>query len=74
MIFETKYNIEDSVWVLINNKVRKFTISSIDVKQSGKSLEVRYYLNIGTKEDYKCHIVEEDKCFTTKEELIKSLD
>lgn len=74
MTFETKYNVDDKVWIYLDGKVREFPIQTIDIRISKKEIETKYYLNVGTKDDYKCHLISEDKCFATKEELIKSLD
>ena len=71
---ETKFNPLDEVWTIIENKAKKCPISDIEVKfDSKKDITIRYYLNKGTKEDYKCTIVEENFLFKTKDELLKSL-
>lgn len=77
MTIETKYNIGDEVWVIAGNEVQRLIIDGIRV--DGCSLKVEdsvcpffqptniYYYFDGVG------YVAEHKCFSTKEELLKSL-
>ena len=68
MIIETKFNKDDSAWVMINNRPDKIEIHNIGitVKTSGAILiEYNWYESK--------YMFTEDQCFPTKEELLKSL-
>ena len=77
MTIETKYNIGDEGWVIAENEVQRLIIDGIRV--DGCSLKVEdsvcpffsrltiyYYFDVAG-------YVAESKCFSTKEELLKSL-
>lgn len=66
MKIETKYNIGDEVWTIVENKVCKYPILSITVKMPNKAIEVMYYIG-------NCEWRYEYEVFPTKEELLKSL-
>lgn len=77
MTIETKYNIGDEVWAVIENRVQCLRIEGVAINtldetfdESGKlvsyRLRIKYYFGDG---DW----VNEVNCFSTKEELIKSL-
>ena len=75
MKFETKYNKDDLVWILYKDKILHKKVHSIKCESSPwNSAAIAYFINIGDDDKFESHIVEEDKCFATKEELIKSLD
>ncbi len=77
MVIETKYNIGDEVWVIAENEVQCLII--VEIRVEGCSLKVEdsvrpffsrltiYYYFDGAG------YVAEHKCFTSKEELLKSL-
>ena len=77
MTIETKYNIGDEVWAIVENEVQCNQIGGIKVQTdavmsrqdvSGVNIPIRikYYLWDG-------NWVDEHKVFPTKEELLKSL-
>lgn len=77
MTIETKYNIGDEVWAIVENRVQCLRIEGVAVRtlgetfdESGKLISYRirinYYLGDG---DW----VNDVDCFPTKEELLKSL-
>ncbi|MBO7221230.1 MAG: hypothetical protein J6V21_08655 [Alistipes sp.] len=77
MTIETKYNIGDYVWAIVENRAQRLRIKGIAVStlgetfdESGKLLsyriEIKYYLGDG---DWANDVA----CFPTKEELLKSL-
>lgn len=75
MTFETKYNKNELVWILYKDKIIQKPIHSIKCETSPwDECETSYYINVGDDTRFEAFIVNEDKCFATKEELIKSLD
>lgn len=77
MTIETKYNIGDYVWAVVENRAQCLRIESIAVStlgetfdESGKlfsyGIRIKYYLGDG-------EWVNDGYCFPTKEELLKSL-
>lgn len=77
MIIETKYNLGDEVWAIVENEVQCNQIGGIkmqtdavmsrqDVSGVNIPMRIKYYLWDG-------NWVDEHKCFPTKEELLKSL-
>lgn len=77
MIIETKYNIGDEVWAIVENRAQYLRIEGVTVRtlggtfdESGKLISyrigIKYYLGNG-------EWVNDVDCFPTKEELIKSL-
>lgn len=80
MEIKTKYNLGDKVYVMHDNKVVYFTIQRINIKIGDKisieyvsSEKFRQYLYLSKESDYMSLYVEEEKVFSTKEELLKSL-
>lgn len=76
MIIETKYNINDKVYIMYNNKVILCEVSGIIIIKSNNMSSwqdnyLRYCIN-GLPEKQEIEI-EEDKIFKKKEELLKSL-
>lgn len=69
---ETKFNKNDQVWVLDEKKARQLPINSIEIRIEEEVIVV-YYLNKGTKDDFKCLIVKESDCFQTLDELIDNI-
>ena len=68
MTIETKYNIGDEVWTIVEDKVSECPILSITVKKGiwKEEIEVMYYID-------NCEWRYEQELFPTKEELLKSL-
>ena len=77
MTIDTRYNIGDKVWTIVENRIQYLCIQDFAIETSSVvfndkcefvscGLRIQYYL--GNSE-----WVEEDMCFPTKEELIKSL-
>ena len=81
MKIKTKYNIGDEVCTMFRNQVTYFIIGRIDIRTDGKGTSI-IYTSKDTYEEYSDIIGEnktynwvrsEDKIFSTKEELLKSL-
>lgn len=68
MTFHTKYSPGDEVWVMENNKPRKFIIDKVEVAAARGF----YYVPVYTAGPYSPRYFE-DKLFKTKQELIESL-
>ena len=67
MTIETKYNIGDEVWAIVENKVCQYHILNITAKKRMQTtIEVMYYIG-------NCEWRYEQELFSTKEELLKSL-
>lgn len=77
MTIETNYNIGDKVWVIFENRAQRLRIEGVMINtldetfnESGKlvsyRLRIKYYLGDG-------YWVNDIDCFSTKEELLKSL-
>lgn len=77
MTIETKYNIGDEVWVIVENKVQRLRIKEVTASahtatrsEDGRfevlKFRIVYHFVNGEQ-------VSESRCFSTKEELIKSL-
>ena len=68
---ETKFNVNDKVWILDGKKARQLSIYSIKMTiDLDKDISIQYYFNKGTEDNFKCMIVNESECFTTLDELI----
>lgn len=64
----TKYNINDKVWLIIDNQAVRANITRVIISvESTDSCKISYSLNYGSTE------YPEDQLFSTKEDLIKSL-
>lgn len=77
MTIETKYNIGQWVWVIVENEVQKLRIQECKVSTARATrsedgqfqiIEYRVVYYVGDGE-----WASESKCFPTKEELLKSL-
>ena len=77
MKIETKYNIGQPVWVIMNNKAQSLLIEAIEVGVEKAAIsedgifsicEYRFSYSVGCGNWYK-----ECELFPTKEELLKSL-
>ena len=69
MEIKTKYNVGDKVYFLSNNAVVCLPIDTIRIEIDKNNNIIKYRIsNNGT-----CEWRQEDKLFTTKEELLKSL-
>lgn len=76
MIYETKFSLEETVFHLYEGKIRESVIDYIEVRDqmwSQREVKISYFVNVGTKQDYKCLILNEKECFSTRESLIESL-
>lgn len=77
MTIETKYNIGDYVWAIVENEVQHLIIDGIRVDGCSLKVEDSVYPFFSRLTTY-CYFdrvgyVAEHKCFPTKEELLKSL-
>lgn len=71
MKIETRFNLNDVVWVIFDNMVKKGCISGINLKYSTTEINKMIYV---VSIDPTLHCTRtEDQIFTSKEELIKSL-
>lgn len=77
MTIETKYNIGQEVWTIFRNKAQCATINNIRVwgntrlmDDCGNMVDVRIKIEYCFLND---EWVDEESCFPTKEELLKSL-
>lgn len=77
MTIETKYSPGDKVWAIVENRAQCLSVDSVVVStlaetfdESGKLVSyrviIKYYLGGG-------NWAHDDNCFSTKEDLIKSL-
>jgi hypothetical protein len=77
MTIETKYNIGDEVWAIVENRAQCLRIESIAVSTYAETFDesgalvsyrirINYYLGDGVW-------INDVDCFPTKEELLKSL-
>lgn len=77
MTIETKYNIGDEVWAIVENRAQCLRIVGVAISTLGETFDesgrlisyrirIKYYLGDG-------EWVNDVDCFTTKEELLKSL-
>ena len=72
MTIETKYNIGDEVWTLLNCTIAKFIVSQISIVRT----ECNTYITYGLRTENEPIITidtTERFMFYTKEELLKSL-
>ena len=70
MKVETKFNVDDKVWLIDNNRVVNATIASVWAFKNihtNKKVEIRYSMFNVDKDRY------ESEVFATKEELLASL-
>ncbi len=70
MIIETKFDIDDTFWVIKNNAVTECTVISIRFGKDNHTNKNGYIMYSPTFADNWIH---ESNCFKTKEELIASL-
>lgn len=73
MIIETKFSAGDIVWVIDDNKLMTRQIIVVDIWANREGVHIDYKMatldiHKNCRERYP-----EDKCFTTKEELLQSL-
>ena len=77
MTIETKYNIGDEVWCILDNEVQHCEIIDIDITIAGKYCNAKdRFESVIKMVEYKVsygHIVAEYKLYPTKEDLLKSL-
>ena len=66
MEVNSKYNINDTVWVVSRNKVIQQKIQGIEITADKDKAEIEYTFIGGSK-------LPEDRVFKTKQELIDSL-
>ena len=73
----SKFNLNDEVFFLHEGKILCSKITRIDTSVSthtwDNSFSVKYFVNVGTEKDYKCEIITENNCFSSRQELIDSL-
>ena len=68
MEVKTKYDIQDTVWMVSNNKVVKVIVTGLGITITGPdSYEVFYSVNHSSID------IPENQLFKTKEELLESL-
>ena len=72
MTIETKYNIGDEVWAIVDNKPQKCRVGRIDTVHIGLLSRISYFL-LFDQQQYRFECKEEF-VFHTKEELLKSFE
>lgn len=72
MTIETKFNIDDNVYVMHHNKVTLVRIRLFDVRVSASGIFITYE-TLSVVEGYLVGGITEDKVFSTKQELLNSL-
>lgn len=75
MELKTKFNREDEIWFLANNKAISSFIIGIKIEVWGDGPQIVYNCH-PDKEDKKPHVylkVEEERAFASKQELLNSL-
>ena len=70
MVIETKYDIKDRVWIILNNQAREVTILGILVNTNTISNSITYRVSNGSGDTIN---VSETYVFDTKVDLIESL-
>ena len=70
---ETKYDINQEVWFIENNKVVTDIIETVSILKQEDSLQIFYYFKNNNPPVHWERKKIEDKVFATKEELIQSL-
>ena len=74
MTIETKFNIKDHAYVLIENKVKYVDIYKIIIDVDYRyNINIRYVIGYFSGNEFTKGEVSENRLFPTKEELIKSL-
>lgn len=76
MTIETRYNLGDEVWVILNNRAQRRVIKDFSIKSETRydEFRVRYCSKIVVKYYFgDGEYVDETMCFPTKEELLKNL-
>jgi hypothetical protein len=74
MKIETKYDINQEVWFIEDNKVKNEAILKLSFTKDGSNESVIYYFKEKQKSMVNWErIKKEDEIFATKEELINSL-
>lgn len=78
MTLTTKRNTEDKVWILYQEKIQKLSIKQINIvvgsiKEVNNSNCLKEFYHLFHYETFITSIFS-DKCFDTKEELLKSLE
>lgn len=73
MTIETKYNVDDYVFVLDDNKIMNRRIIVVDIWANKDKVRIDY--KMATYDNHKnCkEVYPEDSCFKTKEALLQSL-
>ena len=68
MKLETKFSLKDTVYFIESNSVRSGQVVSIDIEIKSDGIQKNKYYNSDSQ-----NIYTEDKLFTSKSELLKSL-
>lgn len=71
MKIETKFNIDDEVFFLSNNKLYKNKILSINIYVKCEKTHIEYWMELS--KEITRQYVKEEEVFATKEDLLKSL-
>lgn len=73
MEVKTKYNTGDFVYCIYNNSVKKGVISEIEIKVRGAHDFINTFVEYVIPSISNHQTFSEERCFETKEELLKSL-
>jgi hypothetical protein len=76
MNISTYHSLNDELFFLDkNNKIQRKPIYRIDITVNSTAVNIQYWFNTAPEgKTYEFIILNEDKIFTTKEELIQSLE
>lgn len=73
MKIETKYSVNDNVWIYLNGKVVEAPIYKVDIGVYESYTTIQYMVNVGSVGSIKFEMVKEELVFTNKQSLIDSL-
>lgn len=71
MKFETKYNIGDYVWTTFGKGALRLKVDHVSISAFKDRTKIEYGLT--SRKKFGLSLVEEDRCFATKDDMIKTL-
>lgn len=72
MQIETKFNVDEEVFIMFQNKVQKSKIYWIDIRVYSEGISIKYDIRT-VPEGYCDGQIPENRIFATKQELLNSL-
>lgn len=73
MKIETKYSVNDNVWIYLNGKVVEASVYKVDISIYESYTTTHYMVNVGSVGSIKFEMVKEELVFANKQSLIDSL-